>query len=212
MARFGAVIHRVFLPLLLLLVVLGACHVTPAAAAAGARLSALAKALVVEASPRAGQVLHAGEGRHHRDMVAESEGGGGRRPGRIPGYKAVKVTLCYAPASQVGRGWRKAPRRPEQGQGRVSSRSPQQPYDGAGKFEYTVARDVPTASYYVRAYALDASGARVAYGETAPSASFAVAGITGVTASIEVAAGVLSAFSVAALAVFLVLENKKKNK
>lgn len=55
MARFGAVIHRVFLPLLLLLVVLGACHVTPAAAAAGARLSARAKALVVEASLRAGQ-------------------------------------------------------------------------------------------------------------------------------------------------------------
>ncbi|EAY94557.1 hypothetical protein OsI_16333 [Oryza sativa Indica Group] len=210
MARFGAVIHRVFLPLLLLLVVLGACHVTPAAAAAGARLSALAKALVVEASPRAGQVLHAGE-----DAITVTWSlnatAAAAAAGADAGYKAVKVTLCYAPASQVGRGWRKAHDDLSKDKA-CQFKIAQQPYDGAGKFEYTVARDVPTASYYVRAYALDASGARVAYGETAPSASFAVAGITGVTASIEVAAGVLSAFSVAALAVFLALENKKKNK
>uniref|UniRef100_A0A0E0KRY0 High-affinity nitrate transporter n=1 Tax=Oryza punctata TaxID=4537 RepID=A0A0E0KRY0_ORYPU len=207
-ARFG-VVASVFLPLLLL--VLGSCHVAPAAAvaAAGVRLSALAKTLVVEASPRAGQVLHAGE-----DTITVTWSLNAAAAGADDGYKTVKVTLCYAPASQEGRGWRKAHDDLSKDKA-CQFKIAQQPYDagdGAGKFDYTVARDVPTASYYVRAYALDASGTQVAYGETAPAASFAVAGITGVTASIEVAAGVLSVFSVAALAVFLVLENRKKNR
>ncbi|KAF0891659.1 hypothetical protein E2562_010880 [Oryza meyeriana var. granulata] len=202
MARFRVVFC-------VLLLALGARHVTPAAAAAaGVRLSALAKTLVVEASPRAGQVLHAGE---DTITLTWSLNATAAAAGADAGYKAVKVTLCYAPASQEGRGWRKSHDDLSKDKA-CQFKIVQQPYAGAGKFEYRVARDVPTASYYVRAYALDASGAQVAYGETAPEDCFAVAGVTGVTASIEVAAGVLSAFSVAALAVFFVLENRKKNK
>jgi hypothetical protein len=78
-----------------------------------------------------------------------------------------------------------------------------------GSFEYTVACDIPTGSY-VRAYALDASVTQVAYGQTGPTAVFDVADITGIHASIEVAAGVFSAFSVATLAFFVVVENRKK--
>uniref|UniRef100_A0A0D9W699 High-affinity nitrate transporter n=1 Tax=Leersia perrieri TaxID=77586 RepID=A0A0D9W699_9ORYZ len=194
-----------------LLLVLGACHVTPAAAA-GVRLSALSKTLVVEASPRAGQVLHAGE-----DTITVTwslNTTAAAAAGADAGYKSVKLTLCYAPASQVGRGWRKA--HDELSNDKACQHTiAERPYAAAGDgtFVYGVARDVPTASYYVRAYALDASGTQVAYGETAPEEySFAVAGISGVTAPVRVAAGVLSACSVAALAVFLVLENRKKNK
>ena len=83
---------------------------------------------------------------------------------------------------------------------------------GARSFRYVVARDVPSGSYHVRAYATDASGTEVAYGQTSPTAAFDVAGITGIHASLKVAAGVFSAFSVAALAFFFVVENRKKNK
>ena len=125
-------------------------------------------------------------------------------------YKSVMVKLCYAPVSQKDRGWRKTNddlKKDKACQFKVT----QQAYAAGarGSFEYTVARDVPTASYYVRAYALDASGTQVAYGQTGPAD---VVGITGIHASIKVAAGVFSAFSVAALAFFFIIENRKKNK
>ena len=128
-------------------------------------------------------------------------------------YKNVNVKLCYALVSQKDRGWRKSNddlKKDKACQFKVT----QQAYAAGarGSFEYTVARDVPTASYYVRAYALDASGTQVAYGQTGPATAFDVAGITGIHASIKVAAGVFSAFSVAALAFFFVIENRKKNK
>ncbi|XP_040379585.1 probable high-affinity nitrate transporter-activating protein 2.2 [Oryza brachyantha] len=188
-----------------LLLVLGAW--TAPAAAAGVRLSALARTLVVEASPRAGQVLHAGE---DAITVTWSLNATAAAPGADAGYRAVKVSLCYAPASQVDRGWRKAHDDLSKDKA-CQLKIAQEPYAAAGgKLAYTVERDVPAASYCVRAYALDASGAQVAYGETAPSACFAVAGVTGITTPVEIAAAVLSAFSVAALAVFFVLENRKK--
>lgn len=201
MARLGVVFSS------LLLAALGACCARPAAAAKAAHLSALGKTLVVEASPRAGQVLHAGE-----DTITVTWSlNATAAAGSDAGYKAVKVSLCYAPASQKDRGWRKANddlSKDKSCQFKVA----QQPYAGAGgRLEYRVARDIPTASYHVRAYALDASGAPVAYGQTAP-AYFDVAGITGIHASVGISAGVLSAFSVAALAFFFVLENRKKNK
>jgi len=45
----------------------------------------------------------------------------------------------------------------------------------------------------------------VAYGQTSPADAFNVAGITGIHASLKVAAGVFFAF-------FFVVENRKKNK
>ncbi|KAK3144463.1 hypothetical protein QOZ80_4AG0313410 [Eleusine coracana subsp. coracana] len=198
---------RLFLAALLL--VLGAYCVSPAAA--GPRLSELARTLVVHASPKAGQVVHAGE-----DTITVTWRLNATSPAGSDdaGYAAVKLLLCYAPASQADRGWRKADDGDLSKDKACQRVIAQQPYAaGAGHaaFEYRVARDVPAASYHVRAYVLDASGAPVAYGETAPD-YFHVAGDSGVTASIRVAAGVFSAVSVAALSVVLVVENRRKNK
>jgi hypothetical protein len=127
------------------------------------------------------------------------------------GYKALEVTLCYAPASQEDRGWRKANDDLSKDKA-CQFRIARQAYAGGqGTLRYRVARDVPTASYHVRAYALDASGAPVGYGQTAPAYYFHVAGVSGVHASLRVAAAVLSAFSIAALAFFVVVEKRRKD-
>ncbi|CAL4886923.1 unnamed protein product [Urochloa decumbens] len=203
MARQGGVVSLSLLAVLLL----GAC--LPAPAAAGVLLSTLPKALAVTASPKPGQVLHAGVDKVTVTWSLNTTG----PAGADAAYKNVKVNLCYAPVSQKDRGWRKSNddlSKDKACQFKVT----QQAYAAGapGSFEYTVARDIPSGSYYVRAYALDSSGTQVAYGQTGPNAAFDVAGITGIHASIKVAAGVFSAFSVVALAFFFVVENRKKNK
>nr|CAB3487396.1 unnamed protein product [Digitaria exilis] len=187
--------------LLTLLVLAAFC-----AAAEAVRLSALGRTLVVEASPKAGQVLHAGE-----DTITVSWRLNTSSPsGADAGYSAVRVVLCYAAASQKDRGWRKAS--DDLSKDKACQRKiAEEPYTGgAGTIEYRLARDVPTASYDVRAYALDASGEPVGYGQTTPGYHFDVAGVTGIHASLQVAAGVLSAFSIAALAFFLAVEKRRK--
>jgi len=190
----------------LVVVVLAAGCCASASAAKVAYLSQLPVALDVTASPNPGQVLHAGEDTFTVTWSLNATAAAGADSG----YKSVKVTLCYAPVSQKEREWRKTHddlKKDKTCQFKVT----QQAYAGAGKFEYRVARDIPTATYFVRAYALDADGTQVAYGQTAPAAAFGVISITGVTASIKVAAGVFSAFSVASLAFFFFIENRKKN-
>ncbi|KAM0861917.1 hypothetical protein ACQ4PT_045572 [Festuca glaucescens] len=125
-------------------------------------------------------------------------------------YKKVKVSLCYAPVSQKGREWRKTHddlKKDKTCQFKVT----EQAYAATGTVEYRVALDIPTATYFVRAYALDASGTQVAYGQTLPGATFDVVSITGVTTSIKVAAAVFSTFSVASLAFFFYIEKRRKN-
>jgi len=197
MARQGMVTA-----LLLVVLAAGCCS----SAGAVAYLSKLPVALDVTASPTPGQVLHAGE-----DVMTVTWAlNASQAAGADSAYKNVKVSLCYAPVSQKEREWRKTHddlKKDKTCQFKIT----QVPYAGAGKFEYRVALDIPTATYYVRAYALDASGTQVAYGQTAPTAAFNVVSITGVTTSIKVAAGVFSAFSVASLAFFFFIEKRKKN-
>uniref|UniRef100_A0A0E0K1X5 High-affinity nitrate transporter n=1 Tax=Oryza punctata TaxID=4537 RepID=A0A0E0K1X5_ORYPU len=207
MARLGVA------ALSLVLVLLGAGVPRPAAAAAAKTqvfLSKLPKALVVGVSPKHGEVVHAGE-----NTVTVTWSLNTTEPaGADAAFKSVKVKLCYAPASRTDRGWRKASddlHKDKACQFKVTV----QPYaagGAAGKFDYVVARDIPTASYFVRAYAVDASGTEVAYGQSSPDAAFDVAGITGIHASLKVAAGVFSTFSIAALAFFFVVEKRKKDK
>jgi len=185
----------------LLLVVLAAGCCAPASAVA--YLTKLPVDLAVTASPTAGQVLHGGE-----DMITVSWSLNGTA-GKDAEYKNVKVSLCYAPVSQKAREWRKTHddlKKDKTCQFKVT----QQPYASTGgNVTYRVALDIPTATYFVRAYALDASGTQVAYGQT--STLFNVVSITGVTTSIKVAAGVFSTFSIASLAFFFFLEKRKKN-
>lgn len=154
-------------------------------------------------------VLHAGE-----DTITVTWRLNASAPaGADAGYKAVKVTLCYAPASQEDRGWRRANDDLSKDKACQFEIAQPQPYavPGTRTLRYRVARDVPTASYHVRAYALDASGAPVGYGQTAPAYYFRVAGVTGVHASLRVAAALLSALSVAAVAFFAVVERRRKD-
>ncbi|CAM0870871.1 unnamed protein product [Alopecurus aequalis] len=198
-------ISRQGMVMALLLVVLAAGCCAPATAAA--YLSKLPVALDVTASPNPGQVLHGGE-----DVITVTWSLNATQPaGADAAYKNVKVSLCYAPVSQKQREWRKTHdelKKDKTCQFKIT----QQPYaGGVGKVEYRVALEIPTATYYVRAYTLDASGTQVAYGQTAPSAAFNVVSITGVTTSIKVAAAVFSTFSVGSLAFFFYIEKRKKN-
>lgn len=132
------------------------------------------------------------------------------------GYKKVKVLLCYDPVSQADRGWRKTNdnlKKDKTCQFKVTT----QPYSsGGGSFVYTVERSIPTGTYFVRAYALDSGDTEVAYGQTTNAAKtanlFDVVGITGRHASLDVAAGCFSAFSILALVFFFAVEKRKAKK
>ncbi|TVU29417.1 hypothetical protein EJB05_20982, partial [Eragrostis curvula] len=172
------------------------------------QLSSLPKALIVTATTAdGGKVLHAGPG---TVTVAWKPNATAQAPA---GAATVKVELCYAPVSRKDRGWRKADDDLSKDKSCQFKVTDQEYETGTGSFVYHVARDIPSASYFVRAYVLDGSGKYVGYGQTdAANGDFEVAGITGITTPIKVAAGVFSAFSVVSLAFFFVLENRKKNK
>ncbi|CAM0945417.1 unnamed protein product [Alopecurus aequalis] len=196
MARQGMI-------MVLLLVVLAAGCWAPAGAVS---FKALPRDLIVTTTTNSSQVLHGGE-----DEITVTWSLNGTLPAdKAAAYKNVKVSLCYAPVSQKGREWRKTNddlKKDKTCQFKIT----QQPYASPGNVTYRVALEIPTASYFVRAYALDASGTQVAYGQTPPSDAFNVVSITGITTSIKVAAGVFSTFSIAALAFFFYIEKRKKN-
>ncbi|XBH74204.1 hypothetical protein VPH35_101198 [Triticum aestivum] len=184
----------------LLVVVLAA--VCCASAGAVAYLSKLPVTLDVTASPSPGQVLHAGQ-----DVITVTWALNASVPvGADADYKNVKVSLCYAPVN--------APLSQREHESRKTHdnldkdktceyKVTEQPYTGAGsKVEYRVAIDIPTDTYYVRAYALDASGTQVAYGQTLRTATFNIVSIRGINTSIKVASGVFSTFSAVSLVFF----------
>ncbi|CAD5166439.1 unnamed protein product [Musa acuminata subsp. malaccensis] len=174
--------------------------------------SSLPNTLTVTSSPAAGQVLHAGV-----DQIKVSWKLNQSTPASADsGYKKVKVLLCYDPVSQADRGWRKTDdhlKKDKTCQFKVTT----QPYSsGGGSFVYTVERSIPTGTYFVRAYALDSGDTEVAYGQTTNAAKttnlFDVVGITGRHASLDIAAGCFSAFSILALVFFFVVEKRKAKK
>ncbi|PKA66169.1 High-affinity nitrate transporter 3.1 [Apostasia shenzhenica] len=177
--------------------------------------SSLPWTLIVSASPKPGQVLKAGV-----DKITVTWGLNQSQPaGSDSAYKKVKVWLCYAPASQADRSWRKTVddlKKDKTCQFAIAD----QPYTGAAagntSFVYAVRRDVPSATYFVRAYVVDSAGDEVAYGQTTDAKKtanlFDVAGFSGLHASIDIAAACFSAFSVLSLAFFFVTENRKAKK
>ncbi|PKU87011.1 high-affinity nitrate transporter-activating protein 2.1-like [Dendrobium catenatum] len=174
--------------------------------------SSLPRNLIVSASPKPGQVLEAGV-----DNITITWGlNQTLPPNTAAAYKNVKVRLCYAPNSQADRGWRKTTddlKKDKTCQFGIT----QQPYSEVNStFVYGVERSIPSATYFIRVYAVDSSGAVVAYGQTTDAKKkadlFDVVGITGRHASLDVAAACFSAFSVFSLVFFLVLERKKTKK
>ncbi|MCD7464785.1 Nitrate transporter [Datura stramonium] len=71
-------------------------------------------------------------------------------------YKSVKLHLCYAPISQKDRAWRKTEdhlKKDKTCQFKIDTL----PYKSSGNiYNWTIERDVPTGTYFVRAYILNA--------------------------------------------------------
>ncbi|KAF8098624.1 hypothetical protein N665_0262s0012 [Sinapis alba] len=128
-------------------------------------------------------------------------------------FKTIKVKLCYAPVSQVDRPWRKTENelfKDKSCPHKIITR----PYDKSPQsFEYTLERDIPTGTYFVRAYAVDAKDHEVAFGQSTDEAKstnlFSVQAISGRHKSLDIASVCFSVFSVLALLVFFVNEKRK---
>ncbi|BBN09804.1 hypothetical protein MPTK1_4g22850 [Marchantia polymorpha subsp. ruderalis] len=120
-------------------------------------------------------------------------------------YEKVSLKLCYAPVSQVERGWRKKNDDLHKDKTCTKAIATQKYTSGGNSTVWRVAKDVPGAVYFVRAYVLNANGTQVAYGQT--SNEITVEPISGRHASIDVAAAIFSAFSIGSLLFFLALEN-----
>nr|CAN71077.1 hypothetical protein VITISV_021663 [Vitis vinifera] len=175
----------------------------------GAYFSSLQRTLIVTASPKAGEVLKSGE-----DKITVTWGLNQSYPaGTDSAYKTVKVKLCYAPISQVDRAWRKTVdhlTKDKTCQHKIVS----QPYKASNNsVEWTIEKDVPTATYFIRAYAYDAEDQEVAYGQTTDAHKttnlFGIEAITGRHASLDIAAVCFSAFSVISLCGFFWVEKRK---
>ncbi|XP_010251031.1 PREDICTED: high-affinity nitrate transporter-activating protein 2.1-like [Nelumbo nucifera] len=172
--------------------------------------STLQPTLVVSASPKEGEVLRAGD-----DKITVTWGMNQSFPvGTDEAYKQVKVKLCYAPISQQDRAWRKTNddlSKDKTCQFQIIVR----PYNSSSQqsFDWMIERDVPTATYFVRAYAYNSDGREVAFGQSTDGQKktnlFDIQGISGRHASLDVAAGCFSAFSVLSLFGFLFLEKRK---
>ncbi|XVF49803.1 hypothetical protein PTKIN_Ptkin04bG0045100 [Pterospermum kingtungense] len=173
--------------------------------------SSLKRTLVVSASHRQG-LLKAGE-----DKITVTWGLNQSLPaGTDSAYKTIKVQLCYAPISQVDRAWRKTEdhlSKDKTCQFKIVKR----PYStGNQTLEWAIERDVPTATYFVRAYALDAEEHEVAYGQNTNANKttnlFDIKAITGRQVSLDIASVCFSAFSVVSLFGFFIAEKRKGRK
>ncbi|XP_052181073.1 high-affinity nitrate transporter 3.1-like [Diospyros lotus] len=171
--------------------------------------SSLQRTLVVTASPSQGQVLKAGE-----DQITVTWSYNRSFPtGTDSSYKMVKVKLCYAPVSQLDRAWRKTEDKLEKDK-TCQFTIVKKPYSPSNNsFTWTVERNIPTATYFVRAYALDAHDAEAAYGQTTDSRKaanlFGLEGITGRHASLDIASACFSAISVLSLLGFFYMDKRK---
>ncbi|CAN8306641.1 unnamed protein product [Cochlearia groenlandica] len=131
-------------------------------------------------------------------------------------FKTIKIKLCYAPASQVDRPWRKTHNelfKDKSCPHKIVSKAYDNTVETGQSFDYTLERDIPTGTYFVRAYAVDANGHEVAFGqstdETKKDNLFSVQAISGRHKSLDIASVCFSVFSVLALVVFFVNEKRK---
>lgn len=133
-------------------------------------------------------------------------------------YKNVKVSLCYAPVSQIDRGWRKTVdnlKKDKTCQFTMANR----PYDASQtgqSFDWKIEKDVPSATFFVRAYAYNSTGEELAFGQTTDASKssnlFEIQGTSGRQVSIEIASVCFSAFSIVSLFGFLLVEKRRNNR
>lgn len=176
--------------------------------------SSLEKTLVVNASPKHGDVLKAGE-----NNITVTWGLNQSFPASTAAtFKTVKAKLCFAPISQKDRAWRKTKDELEKDK-TCEFKIVEKAYDSSVKeqsYEWVVERDVPTAIYFIRVYVFGSEGHEVGYGQTTDAKKttnlFEIKSITGRHASIDIAAGVFSGFSVLSLLAFFYAEKRKGKK
>lgn len=130
-------------------------------------------------------------------------------------YKTVTVKLCYAPISQTDRAWRKTKdliSKDKTCQFKIVTK----PYMSSGMSSATwvVEKSIPTATYFVRAYAYNSAGDPVAYGQTTDTTKssnlFQIEAVTGRHVSLDIASIFFSGFSVLSLLGFFYLEKRKR--
>lgn len=131
-------------------------------------------------------------------------------------YKTITLKLCYAPMSQKDRGWRKTVddlSKDKTCQFKIVTRAYNPANNTVQSYQYTVAKEVPTATYFVRAYALDSDDKQVAYGQTTDKNKttnlFQIDSISGRHVSLDIASICFSAFSVVSLMGFFFMEKRK---
>ncbi|KAI3454405.1 hypothetical protein Pfo_011068 [Paulownia fortunei] len=180
-----------------------------AATSYGATFSSLQSTLIVSASTKQGQVLKAGE-----DKITLTWSLNTSLPaGTDSAYKTVKIKLCYSPVSQQDRAWRKTVddlKKDKTCQHKIVAK----PYNPSNNtFTWTVQRDVPTATYFIRAYVHNSADEEVAYGQTTDAHKttnlFDIQAISGRHVSLDIASVCFSAFSVLSLFGFFFLEKRK---
>ncbi|CAN4085959.1 unnamed protein product [Withania somnifera] len=195
-----ASIRAIFLATLVISCSIAACH-------ADILFSSLKKSLEVSASHRKG-VLMAGEDALiltwflNKTLPAATDST----------YKSVKLNLCYAPISQKDRAWRKTEdhlKKDKTCQFQIVT----MPYKSSNNnYNWTIERDVPTGTYFVRAYILNANGEEIGFGQNTDDKKvnnlFDIQAISGRHATLDICSIVFSVFSVVALFGFFYLEKR----
>ncbi|CAA7037301.1 unnamed protein product [Microthlaspi erraticum] len=127
-------------------------------------------------------------------------------------FKTVEVKLCYAPISQDDRPWRMTHNELYKDK-TCPYKIVSKPYDKIPQsLNWTLDLDIPTGTYFVRAYAKDAKGHEVAYGQSTDAEKttnlFSVEAISGCHLLLDIASMFFSVFSVVSLFVFFVKAKK----
>ncbi|KAJ8536523.1 hypothetical protein K7X08_034924 [Anisodus acutangulus] len=128
-------------------------------------------------------------------------------------YKTVKLQLCYAPISQKDRAWRKTEdhlKKDKTCQFNIVT----MPYKSSNNdYNWTIERDVPTGTYFVRAYVLNSDGHEIGFGQSTDDKKeknlFDVQAISGRHATLDICSIVFSVFSIVSLFGFFYMEKRK---
>ncbi|KAI7754801.1 hypothetical protein M8C21_018800 [Ambrosia artemisiifolia] len=133
---------------------------TVACYAHNVHLSTLNQSLIVTASATPGQVLKAGT-----DAITITWAFNPNLTVSDANYTTVEAKLCYAPVSQTGRDDRKTDDNLD-----FDKTCPfditDEPYKRSNNtFIWTIPRDTPTATYFVRVYVINAKNHEIAYGQ-----------------------------------------------
>ncbi|ESQ54847.1 hypothetical protein EUTSA_v10027123mg, partial [Eutrema salsugineum] len=116
--------------------------------------------------------------------------------------KTVDVRLCYAPISQVDRPWRQSHNELFKDK-TCPYKIVSKPYDKISQsLNWIIERDIPTGTYFVRVYGIDANGHET-------TNLFSVEAIDGRHISLDAASICFSIFSVVALLVFFMRERRR---